>query len=101
MKGHGHHCTCPPHSLNLRDEIQKMCRYQQCMEFRCTGCNAYLGGWGAIGCKCTGDWRWLRHTGMAHATFRWRLSGDGHVPVKPSKARRDQRGTHTRTITRR
>jgi hypothetical protein len=90
-------CRCTP-PFSLLDSVTVLCHWGNCTEWRCPACRGYLGGVGAIWCPCDGGcYRAFRHPGMENRNYDWSEETGRvyrHVAVKPSKARRDQRGRH-------
>ncbi len=90
VRRNGGSCTCKD-DPEWTAETERLCRYGCCTEFRCPRCHGKLGGWGAVGCKCQGGPRWIRHRGMS-APGRWDYVKDDfvvyRVAVKPSIAKR-------------
>jgi hypothetical protein len=59
-------CVCRPTiSLSSERVVKGVCKAGFCTEFRCPDCNAILGGWGPMGCKCEGYIRWMWYPAMA------------------------------------
>jgi hypothetical protein len=77
-------CRCKPRNEFSPDIVYTTwCRWGRCSEWRCIGCDATLGGFGPMGCKCDGYIRELFHKDM--------MREEHPVPVKPSKLIRSNR----------
>lgn len=79
-------CRCqPPKRMDTPGVVETTCRWG-CAEFRCHRCQGYLGGWGAVGCRCQGYLRWVGNWDMAPA-----LAPEAVKPSLPKGRRHRQR----------
>jgi hypothetical protein len=88
-------CRCKPPNTLLPNTLlsgvtyQTLCRWGNCVEWRCSECDANLAGFGPAGCRCGGYIRECFHPQM-------RALGVS-VAVKPSIMRRRNK-KHARVV---